>query len=167
VVIFYFSDFFSWWDWGLNSQLDDCKAGSLFLEPHLQPRSDYFGSEAHMNYLPRLASYHNPLHLQLTRIIGVSLEYLSAYWIIFKKNYYAFIIISMKKQVIMIYLISYRKNTLHFLNCLVIILLIVCHWTLLHTCTPFLRQVSIYLLSSWLSLPNAGITAPHSVSIPS
>jgi hypothetical protein len=25
-----------WWDWGLNSGLRVCKAGTLLLEPHLQ-----------------------------------------------------------------------------------------------------------------------------------
>jgi hypothetical protein len=36
-LLFYFYLFiFFWWDWGLNSRLHTCKAGSLPLEPNLQ-----------------------------------------------------------------------------------------------------------------------------------
>jgi hypothetical protein len=34
--IFILNRLFSWWDWGLNSQLHTCKAGALLLKPHLQ-----------------------------------------------------------------------------------------------------------------------------------
>jgi hypothetical protein len=35
-ILFSFFLFFLLWDWGLNSGLCTCKAGSLLLEPHFQ-----------------------------------------------------------------------------------------------------------------------------------
>jgi hypothetical protein len=40
----YFSIFFCfgfWWDWGLNTRLQACKAGTLPHEPHLQSAFPY------------------------------------------------------------------------------------------------------------------------------
>jgi hypothetical protein len=54
------------WDWGLNSGLPTCKAGSPSLEPGLQFISLWlFWRWGLTNYLPSLASYCHPPDLSL------------------------------------------------------------------------------------------------------
>jgi hypothetical protein len=49
--------FVFWWEWGLNSGLCACKAGTLLLEPHLQSTLLWLFLT---NSLLGLASNHNP-----------------------------------------------------------------------------------------------------------
>jgi hypothetical protein len=62
-----FVDFcFFWWDWSLNLGLHTCKASALSLEPHLQSILLWlFWTWGLENYLPRLASNHDPTDISL------------------------------------------------------------------------------------------------------
>jgi hypothetical protein len=60
------------WDWDLNSGICTCKAGTLLLELHLQLILLWlFWRWGLMNYLPGLASNHNPPNLSLSKYLGL------------------------------------------------------------------------------------------------
>jgi hypothetical protein len=54
-------------DWGLNSGLQICKAGTLQLESQFQSLLLWLFGDGLMNYLPSLPSNRDPSNLSLSR----------------------------------------------------------------------------------------------------
>jgi hypothetical protein len=75
LVGFTFFNLFFWWDWCLNSGLWACRAGTLQFEPYLYSILLRLSWRwAFLNYLHRLASYHDPpiSASQVSMITGMS-----------------------------------------------------------------------------------------------